>query len=138
MQLSQIRFTLERTFMGYTLHASSFDERVFIAGSSRLDKGAEHFFMANSPINGMKSNCSEVELLVIMMASHTLEDLPMTAAILRDEAHKLVDQLPDDATWDDLLYRIYVHQSIEAGLEDCRAGRLVPVEEVRRRLGLPT
>ena len=62
----------------------------------------------------------------------------MSAAILRDEAHRLVDQLPDDATWDDLLYRIYVHQSIEAGLEDCQAGRLVPVAEVRRRLGLPT
>jgi predicted transcriptional regulator len=33
--------------------------------------------------------------------------------------------------------QIYVRQSIEAGLADCRAGRLVPVEEVKRRLGLP-
>ena len=62
----------------------------------------------------------------------------MSAAILREEAHRLVDQLPDDATWEDLLYQIYVRQSVEAGLEDCRAGRLVPVAEVRRRLGLPT
>ena len=61
----------------------------------------------------------------------------MSSTLLRDEAHRLVDQLPDDATWDDLLYQIYVHQSIEAGLADCRAGRVVPVAEVRRRLGLP-
>ena len=138
LQLSQIRFTLERTFMGYTLHAYSFEERVFIAVSSRLDKGAEHFFMANSPINHAKSSCSPADYRDILTASRPIEELPMSAAILRDEAHRLVDQLPDDATWDDLLYRIYVHQSIEAGLEDCRAGRLVPVEEVRRRLGLPT
>jgi predicted transcriptional regulator len=62
----------------------------------------------------------------------------MPAATIRDEARRLVDQLPDDATWEDLLYQIYVRQSIDTGLEDCRAGRLIPVEEVRRRLGLPT
>jgi hypothetical protein len=62
----------------------------------------------------------------------------MPATTVRDEARRLIDQLPDDATWDDLLYQIYVRQSVEAGLEDIRAGRLVPVDEVRRRLGLPT
>jgi hypothetical protein len=67
-----------------------------------------------------------------------MEEVQMSAATVREEAHRLVDQLPDDATWEDLLYQIYVRQSIEAGLADCRAGRLVPVEEVRRRLGLPT
>ena len=62
----------------------------------------------------------------------------MSPATVREEAFRLVDQLPYDATWDDLLYQIYVRQSVEAGLEDCRTGRLVPLEEVRRRLGLPT
>lgn len=62
----------------------------------------------------------------------------MPAGNVREEARRLVEQLPEDATWEDLLYEIYVRQSVEAGLEDCRAGRLVPVEEVRRRLGLPT
>jgi predicted transcriptional regulator len=61
----------------------------------------------------------------------------MSAITVRDEARRLVEQLPEDATWDDLIYQIYVRQSIEAGLEDCRAGRLVSTEEVRRRLGLP-
>ena len=63
------------------------------------------------------------------------EALPMPVTNLRDEAHRLVDQLPADANWDDLLYQIYVRQSIEAGLKDCRAGRLIPVAEVRQRIG---
>ena len=61
----------------------------------------------------------------------------MPTATIRVEARRLVEQLPDDATWDDVLYKVYVRQSVEAGLDDCRAGRVVPVAEVRRRLGLP-
>jgi predicted transcriptional regulator len=61
----------------------------------------------------------------------------MSPATHPEEAHRLVDQLPD-ATWDDLHYQVYVRQSIEAGLEDCRAGRLVTVAEVKGRLSLPT
>jgi predicted transcriptional regulator len=57
---------------------------------------------------------------------------------IRDQVRRLVDYLPDDATWDDVLYEIYVRQSIEAGLADCSAGRFLPAEEVRRRLGLAT
>jgi predicted transcriptional regulator len=67
-----------------------------------------------------------------------MEEELMSVATVREEAHRLVDQLPDDATWEDLLYQIYVRQSIEVGLADCQAGRLVPVEEVQRRLGLAT
>ncbi len=57
---------------------------------------------------------------------------------IKPEARRLVEQLPDDATWDDLMYEIYVRQAIEAGLKDCQEGRTVPVEEVRRQFGLPT
>ena len=55
---------------------------------------------------------------------------------IKPEAIRLVEQLPSDATWDDLAYEIRLRQSIEAGLSDCAAGRVIPVEEVRRRLGL--
>lgn len=61
----------------------------------------------------------------------------MPAATVREEARRLAEQLPDDATWEDVLYQVYVRQSVEAGLEDVRAGRLIPTDEVRRRLGLP-
>lgn len=62
----------------------------------------------------------------------------MSSASVKAEARRLVEQLPDDATWEDLMYEIYVRQSIEAGLQDSREGKTVPVEEVRRQLGLPT
>jgi predicted transcriptional regulator len=62
----------------------------------------------------------------------------VSPASIKSEARRLVEQLPEDATWDDLMYEIYVRQAIEAGLRDSREGRTVPVAEVRRRLGLPT
>ena len=62
----------------------------------------------------------------------------MPNSTVKEEACMLVEQLPEDATWDDVFYLIYVRQSIEAGLEDCRQGQLIPVAEVRRRLGLPS
>jgi predicted transcriptional regulator len=55
---------------------------------------------------------------------------------LKTEAHRLVDSLSDDATWDDLMYEIYVRQTIEAGLKDSEEGRVTPVEEVRAKFGL--
>lgn len=61
----------------------------------------------------------------------------MAATKLKEEAHRLVDSLPDEATWEDLMQKIYLRESIEAGLEDSRAGRVVEVAEVRRRFGLP-
>jgi hypothetical protein len=57
---------------------------------------------------------------------------------VKEVARRLVDQLPDDATWDDFLYQVYVHQSIEAGRKDGQEGRTIPVSEVRKRLGLRT
>ncbi len=62
----------------------------------------------------------------------------MSTQTLKEEARRLIEQLPEDATWEDLQYEIYVRQAIEAGLKDCREGRTLPVSEVRRRLGLPT
>jgi len=56
---------------------------------------------------------------------------------VKQEAQHLVDSLPDDATWDDLMYTIYVRQAVESGLEDSDAGRVLDVGEVRARFGLP-
>ena len=55
---------------------------------------------------------------------------------IREEARKLIDKLPDDSTWDDLMREIYVRQAIEAGLADSEAGRTTIVEEVRAKFGL--
>ena len=55
---------------------------------------------------------------------------------VKEEAHRLIDNLPEPATWDELMYRIYVRQAIEDGLEDSEAGRTVDVQDVRRNFGL--
>jgi predicted transcriptional regulator len=60
----------------------------------------------------------------------------MSNSNIKQEARRLVEKLPEDATWDDLVYQIYVRQAIEAGLEDSEAGRTVDVKEVRARFGL--
>jgi predicted transcriptional regulator len=62
----------------------------------------------------------------------------MRDATVKKKAQRLIEDLPEDATWDDLMYSIYVRQAIEAGLRDSDAGRVVSVEEVRARFGLPS
>ena len=52
---------------------------------------------------------------------------------VKEKAKELVEKLPEKATWDDLMYEIYVRQKIEAGLKDAEEGRVVPHEEVKRR-----
>ncbi|MBL0699415.1 MAG: hypothetical protein JJV92_00845 [Desulfosarcina sp.] len=60
----------------------------------------------------------------------------MQAENIKQEAHRLLEKLPDKATWDDLMYQIYVRQTIEAGIKDSNEGRTVDVKEVRKRFGL--
>jgi hypothetical protein len=60
-----------------------------------------------------------------------------SASSIKDEAHRIVEQLPEDASWEDLIYRIYVRQAIEAGLKDAQEGRTHSVGDVRRQFGLP-
>jgi predicted transcriptional regulator len=55
---------------------------------------------------------------------------------LKSRAMSLVRALPKDSSWDDLMYRIYVRQKIEAGLADIRAGRVHSHESIRREFGL--
>lgn len=61
----------------------------------------------------------------------------MSTIVSKEEAHKLIDQLPANATWDDLMHEIYVRETIEKGLEDSKAGRTKGVSEVRKEYGLP-
>ncbi|MHB1157097.1 MAG: hypothetical protein ACYC26_09675 [Phycisphaerales bacterium] len=64
-------------------------------------------------------------------------DPAMPAVIQKEEAHKLVERLPNNATWDDLIHPIYVRQAIDRGLADSQAGRTNSIQEVRTKYGLP-
>lgn len=41
---------------------------------------------------------------------------------IKEEARRLLDKLPEEVTWDDIMHEIYVRQAIEAGLNDSKAG----------------
>jgi hypothetical protein len=60
----------------------------------------------------------------------------MAKAIKKDEAHKLIDSMPADATWGDLMHEIYVREMIERGMEDSALGRTMDVKDVRSKYGL--
>ena len=52
---------------------------------------------------------------------------------VKQQAHDLIDQLPDSATWDEIAYRMEVRASIERGLADSEASRVTSQEEVEKR-----
>lgn len=52
----------------------------------------------------------------------------------------LLERLPDDCSLDDVLYHLYVAQTVGEGVADGEAGRIVPHEQVAtdlRRKWLP-
>ncbi|HYH80962.1 MAG TPA: hypothetical protein VEX86_14270 [Longimicrobium sp.] len=55
---------------------------------------------------------------------------------IKERARCLVETLPDDATWDDLMYAVYVRQSVEEGLAEPDVGHVSSTEEVRASFGL--
>ena len=55
---------------------------------------------------------------------------------IKEEAAKLIQQLPEQATWDDVMYEIYVRQKIEEGIKAADSGNALSHEEVKRRFGL--
>ena len=60
----------------------------------------------------------------------------MPMVLQKDEAHKLIDRMPPNATWDDLMREIYVLEVIERGLADSNEGRTRDVKEIRAKYGL--
>ncbi len=46
---------------------------------------------------------------------------------------EILEQLPEEATLEEVQYRLYVRQKIEQGLADVEAGRVISHDEVKRR-----
>lgn len=53
---------------------------------------------------------------------------------IKPDAKRLVDSLPETATWDDLAYEVYVRQSIDTGLVDADSGRVLEHDEALARI----
>lgn len=55
-------------------------------------------------------------------------------ATAKQAARQLIDHLPDEVSWDDIMYGLYVRQKIDQGLADINAGRTLPHEQVKAEL----
>ena len=51
---------------------------------------------------------------------------------VKQEVEALLQRLPDDCTYEDIQYHLYVLEKIRRGMEDIEAGRVMPHEEVVR------
>lgn len=52
---------------------------------------------------------------------------------LKKGVEEILNDLPDDANWDDLMHKIYVRQSIKHGLKDVEKGRVVSHQEITKK-----
>ena len=52
----------------------------------------------------------------------------------KERVRELLERLPDDCSLDDVLYHLYVIQSIDRGLADVEAGRTISHEQVAAKM----
>ena len=55
-------------------------------------------------------------------------------ATAKQQVQTVLDSLPEETSLEDIQYHLYVLQRIERGRADVRAGRVIPREEVERRM----
>ncbi len=61
---------------------------------------------------------------------------PMATTAFKEQAHQVIDRLPDTAGWEELAETVETILDIEAGLADSAAGRVTDTDELRREFGL--
>ena len=52
----------------------------------------------------------------------------------KEEVRRLLDELPEDSTFEDIQYHIYVRQKIDRGIKDIEAGRTISEDEFDIRM----
>ncbi len=51
----------------------------------------------------------------------------------KTQALEMIRKLPEKATWDDIMYEIYVRKRIARGVKAADEGKVVSREEVKKR-----
>ena len=62
--------------------------------------------------------------------------MAITSLTPKQQAHQVLTRLPDDATWDQVVYELAVRRAVERGMADVDAGRVVDVVKIRAEFGL--
>jgi predicted transcriptional regulator len=55
-------------------------------------------------------------------------------ATAKEEVRRLLDALPEDASFEDVQYSIYVRERIDRGRKEAEEGKLVEQDEVENRM----
>jgi predicted transcriptional regulator len=55
-------------------------------------------------------------------------------ATVKDEIRRMIESLPENATWEDVQYSIYVRERIERGRGEAADGKILEEDEVERRM----
>ncbi|HEV2379026.1 MAG TPA: hypothetical protein VG206_04440 [Terriglobia bacterium] len=50
----------------------------------------------------------------------------------KEEVRRMLESIPDEASYEDVQYHIYVREKVERGLEDVAQGRVTSQAEVER------
>ena len=58
----------------------------------------------------------------------------MARSLPKDEVRRLLDTLPDEASYEDIQHHIYVQQKIDIGLEASERGDFIADDEIERRI----
>ena len=53
---------------------------------------------------------------------------------VKEQAISMIKDLPENATWDDIMYKLYVREKIENALKEADKGNFVSNEEAKKRL----
>jgi len=53
---------------------------------------------------------------------------------VKEEIRCMIDRLPDDTTWEDVQYSIYILQRIERGRQEAANSKILDEAEVERRM----
>jgi len=52
----------------------------------------------------------------------------------KQAAKQIIEQVSDQASWDDIMYELYVKEKVEKGLDAIEEGRTVSHEDAKKRL----
>lgn len=55
-------------------------------------------------------------------------------SLVKEEAKKIIDNLPERATWDDVIYQFYVMKKVVIAEKAIEEGRVFSHEEVKKRV----
>jgi len=56
--------------------------------------------------------------------------------MIKQEAMNVICNLPDNATWEDIFYSLYIISKVEKGRQEASDGKGLTIEEARKKLGV--